>query len=87
MRVASLPKGEDPDSMIRKHGPEAFAAEIEKAVDFLDFQIAHKRSAMGGTDMRNQMQLIEQTAVTIAMNPSISARDLMIQKATIIGYK
>lgn len=79
VRVASLPKGEDPDSMIRKNGPEAFAAEIEKAVDFLDFQIAHKKAAMGGTDMRNQVQLIEQTAVTIAMNPSISARDLMIR--------
>ncbi len=78
VRVASLPKGEDPDSMIRKHGPEAFTAQIDKAVDFLDFQIAHKRAAMG-TDMSNQVQLIEQTAVTIAMNPSMSARELMIQ--------
>lgn len=78
VRVASLPKGEDPDSMIRKHGPEAFVAQIDKAVDFLDFQIAHKRAAMG-TDMGNQVQLIEQTAVTIAMNPSMSARELMIQ--------
>ena len=78
VRVASLPKGEDPDSMIRKQGPEAFAAAIEKAVDFLDFQIAHKRATQG-TDMRHQVQLIEQTAVTIAMNPSISARELMIR--------
>ena len=78
VKVASLPKGEDPDSMIRKHGPEAFVAAIDKAVDFLDFQIAHKMATQG-TDMRNQVQLIEQTAVTIAMNPSISARELMIR--------
>lgn len=77
VRVASLPKGEDPDSMIRKHGAEAFTQAVGRAVEFLDFQIAHKRSTQG-TDIRQQVQLIEQTAVTIAMNPSISARDLMI---------
>ncbi|MDB6117794.1 MAG: primase [Verrucomicrobiaceae bacterium] len=79
VRVASLPKGEDPDSMIRKHGPEAFAAEIEKAVEFLDFQIAHKKASISGTDLRSQVQLIEQAAVTIAMNTSISARELMVR--------
>ncbi len=79
VRVASLPKGEDPDSMIRKHGPEAFQAQIEKAVDFLDFQIAHKKASMSGTDLRSQVQLIEQAAVTIAMNTSLSARELMIR--------
>ena len=78
VRVATLPKGEDPDSMIRKNGPEAFVAVIDKAVDFLDFQIAHKKASQG-TDMSHQVQLIEQTAVTIAMNPSISARELMIR--------
>ncbi len=79
VRVASLPKGDDPDSMIRRHGAEAFKAEIDKAVDFLDFQIAHKKAAIGGTDLRNQVQLIEQAAVTIAMDPSISGRELMIR--------
>ena len=78
VKVATLPKGEDPDSLIRKRGPEAFAAVLAKAVDFVEFQIAHKRSTQG-TDIRNQVQLAEQTAVTIAMNPSISARDLMIR--------
>jgi DNA primase len=47
-------------------------------VDFLDFQIAHKKSTTGG-DLRGQVQLIEQTAVTIAMSPSVAARDLMIR--------
>ena len=78
VKVATLPKGEDPDSLIRKRGAEAFTAVLAKAVDFVDFQIAHKRSTQG-TDIRNQVQLAEQTAVTIAMNPSISARDLMIR--------
>ncbi len=78
VKVATLPKGEDPDSMIRGQGTEAFQAIINQAVDFLDFQIAHKRATQG-SDLRNQVQLIEQTAVTIAMNPSVAARDLMIR--------
>jgi len=78
VKVAKLPKGEDPDSFIKKHGGEAFLSVIEKAVDFLDFQIAHKRSTQGN-DLRSQVMLADQTAVTIALNPSVSARDFMIR--------
>lgn len=78
VRVAALPNGEDPDSLIRKEGPSAFTNVIDHAVDFLDFQIAHKKATQG-SDLKNQVQLIEQTAVTIAMNPSVAARDLMIR--------
>jgi DNA primase len=78
VKVAALPKGEDPDSMIRKQGVEAFQETLAKAVDFLDFQIGHKK-ASGGGELRNQVQLIEQTAVTIAMNPSVATRDLLIR--------
>lgn len=39
VRVAALPAGEDPDSMIRTRGADAFRAEIDKAKDFFDFQI------------------------------------------------
>jgi DNA primase len=78
VRVARFPKGEDPDSLIRTQGVDAFRQCIEKAQDFLDFQIAHKRS-QHGTDLRSQVMLAEQTAATIAMNPSISARDLMVR--------
>jgi DNA primase len=39
VRVAQMPAGHDPDSLIRHDGPEAFAAEIARAKDFFDFQI------------------------------------------------
>lgn len=78
VKVAKLPKGEDPDSFIKKHGGDAFLGVIDKAVDFLDFQIAHKKSTQGN-DLRSQVMLAEQTAVTIALNPSVSARDFMIR--------
>ena len=78
VKVAKLPAGEDPDSFVKKFGADAFRAEIEKAVDFLDFQIKHKRATLGN-DLKHQVQLVEQTAVTIAMSPSISKRDMMIR--------
>lgn len=64
--------------MIRKEGAAAFSAAIEQSVDFLDFQISHKKATLG-SDLRNQVQLIEQTAVTIALNPQRCPRDLMIR--------
>lgn len=78
VRVATLPKGEDPDSIIRQKGADYFKGIIDKAVDFLDFQIGHKKSQLG-SDLRSQLVLSEQTAATIASNPSAAARDLMIR--------
>lgn len=77
VKVATLPDDEDPDSLIRQKGPEALKAVLARAVDFVEFQITHKR-ATEGHDLTKHAQLIEQTAVTIAMNPSLSARELLI---------
>jgi len=40
VRVAALPAGEDPDSLIRKNGAEAFRALIDKATDYFDFAVS-----------------------------------------------
>lgn len=39
VKVATMPPGEDPDSMIRQQGVEAFRGRLEAAQDFFDFQI------------------------------------------------
>ena len=46
IKVASLPPGEDPDSMIRTKGADAFRAQLEKATDFFEFQINLKADAL-----------------------------------------
>jgi DNA primase len=40
VRVAALPAGEDPDSLIRKNGAEAFRDLIDKATDYFDFAVS-----------------------------------------------
>jgi DNA primase len=37
--VASMPAGDDPDSMLRRDGPEAFRAVLDAAVPFFDFKL------------------------------------------------
>ena len=43
VNVATLPQGEDPDSFVRSHGAEAFAALVAGAVSFLDFKASSFR--------------------------------------------
>jgi DNA primase len=40
VRVIELPPGEDPDSLIRGQGAEAFIQRVQSARDYFDFQIA-----------------------------------------------
>ncbi|HEY1771267.1 MAG TPA: DNA primase [Chthoniobacterales bacterium] len=66
VRVAEMPRGEDPDSLVRKEGAEKFAARVGAAPDFFDFWIAR---AAGATDMTNlaaKMDLARQLADTVA---------------------
>jgi DNA primase len=39
VRVATLPKGEDPDSLIRSQGADAFRSRMDGALDFFDAQL------------------------------------------------
>ena len=44
VRVAEMPPGEDPDSLVRKEGAEKFGARIAGARDFFDFWIEREVS-------------------------------------------
>ncbi len=57
IKVASLPPGEDPDSMIRKQGADAFRAQLELATDFFDFHIKTKGDALLPGKDREKSQL------------------------------
>ena len=39
VKIGEMPAGEDPDSLIRKSGSDAFRARVELAEDFFEFQI------------------------------------------------
>ena len=66
VRVADMPPGEDPDSLVRKEGAEKFSARIAAARDFFDFWIEHEAAAVDLTNLSAKMQVARQLAETLA---------------------
>jgi DNA primase len=81
VRVASLPQGEDPDSLILKQGAPAFAEALSRAVPSIDFQLnllldqENIRTEMG------MMKVSREILTTISHSPNAVQRDVLIQTA------
>lgn len=82
VRVASLPEGEDPDSLVRDHGADVLRSRIAGAVSALDFLIdvmaAHENLTTEAGVMRTARAV--QTLITQA--PGAVQRDRMVQRAS-----
>ncbi len=81
IRIAALPAGDDPDSLIRKQGREAFERVLAGAVGALDFQAGLMR-ARGELDSeagknRSARAMLE----LIARAPTAVQRDLLLHQA------
>ncbi len=60
VKMAALPQGEDPDSLIRSQGTEAFEGLLGFAEDFLDYQIGlfNQRTKRGSRDRAAFVDLV-----------------------------
>lgn len=79
VRIASLPPGEDPDSLILKRGRDAFAEALSKAVPAIDFQMG---LLLAQENIRTEMGLMKVTREllgTISQSPNAIQRDVLIQ--------
>jgi len=82
IRIASLPEGEDPDSLIQAGGVNAFQQILDTATSALTFQIRVLRSR---EDLSNEASLIRaarEVLQTIAHAPSAIQQDQMIRQAS-----
>ncbi|HEX7518505.1 MAG TPA: DNA primase [Chthoniobacterales bacterium] len=66
VRVAEMPAGEDPDSMIRHQGKDEFAKRVAGARDFFDSWIEHEAAATDLDSLGAKMQLARRLAETVA---------------------
>src|SRR6266853_2953035 len=66
VRIAEMPAGEDPDSLIQREGKEAFEKRIAEAPEFFDYWIARSAKQTDLTSMTAKMQLARQMAVAIS---------------------
>jgi DNA primase len=81
VRVASLPEGEDPDSLVRDHGAEALRSRITAAVSALDFLIAVMATHENLKTEAGLMRTARAVQALIVQAPGAVQRDRMVTHA------
>lgn len=66
VRVAEIPAAEDPDSLVRREGKEAFESRIAAARDFFDYWIEREAAGVDLTSLGAKMQLARSLAGTVS---------------------
>ncbi len=67
VRVIELPQGDDPDSLIRNQGPEAFASRVAAARDYFDFQIDSQAATPEFATPRGKVKFARDMAATVQL--------------------
>ena len=75
-----LPDGEDPDSMVRKEGKEAFEARLVNATPLSDFLFDNLLERIDITSMDGKASLAKTARPLLAAIPESIFRDLMYQR-------
>lgn len=78
-KIASLPAGEDPDSLIVKQGAEAMQAVLDGAVPAVDFVFTDLQGRMDPS-IPGRARVLEQVAPLVAALPSPVARELYVDR-------
>ncbi|MGC4099652.1 MAG: DNA primase [Nitrospira sp.] len=60
VKVVTLPAGEDPDTYIRKHGPDAFARLEEQAPSLLDFALENSLKATEVSTIEGRIRSVDE---------------------------
>ena len=82
VRVASMPPGEDPDSMIRTKGAQEFIGRIAAAQDFFDFQIDRLSTRPDFATPRGKMQAARRMAEWISLITDAVLREAVLHKVS-----
>ncbi len=82
VRVATLPQGEDPDSLLRKKGPEAFQACLDAAESITSFQIRVLRAQEANPGSIDAVSRVSRAVLeTLAKCPSAVMRETLMAEA------
>jgi DNA primase len=83
VKVAPLPAGEDPDSLIRRQGPDAFQHQLNLARDFFEYMIDFVSSTGSLNDVREKTRFAGVMAEKICLLDNPIARDAAIQRVSV----
>ena len=86
VRVAEMPPGEDPDSLVRKNGAENFRDRIAAARDFFDFWIQRQVANADLTNLSTKMQIARELAETVSrVHDSLMRNEVVNKVAARLG--
>jgi DNA primase len=83
VRVAQMPDGEDPDSMIRGRGAEAFVQQIAAAPDFFDFQIDRLAARPDFATPRGRVAAARKMAESISLITDAVLRETILNRVAL----
>lgn len=83
IRLALLPEGEDPDSLIRKQGINALREILESAPEFFDFQIDRRGGKLNQGSLRDRLNFARDLSADIALIEDKMLQDSLISRVTI----
>jgi len=85
VKVVRLPAGDDPDSLIRKGGAEAFRGKLDEAVDFLDFFVDWQ-TKQEGESPGGRRRVVEAVAKLLGLvGSAVSRAGLVVRAASRLG--
>lgn len=82
VRIAQLPPGEDPDSLIRSQGIGALEQILANAPEFFDFQIDRRGSQLNEGSLRDRLNFAKTLAADIALIGDKMMQDSLISRIT-----
>lgn len=83
VRCAEMPPGQDPDSLIRAEGGEAFAEVIGASKDFFDFQLERLARRDDFTTPRGKIAAARKLAEFISLIPDGVSREAVLNNAAV----
>ena len=82
VRVAEMPPGEDPDSLVRKSGRKTFEEIVSSAPDFFDYWIEKKAGEANLNSIGEKMQIARELGTTVSYVREPIIRGELINKVS-----
>lgn len=79
-KIAALPAGEDPDSLIREAGPDAFRSAVASAKDLTDYRLGLVLSACDLSSPKGRLRLARRAVPILAEIKDAIERDRFVRK-------
>ena len=82
VQVVTLPSGEDPDTLVERHGLEALETQLTQAIDVFERKVQLLERAGWFTDLRRKRQAIDHLLPTIRVAADPLMREIYLSRAS-----